>query len=288
MRSPLRGTEIGFINVTYLFRVITNKKYILITKNLDCSINGYLFFYASLVPVKYAIIYYDIDKTFQFNKIVQLRDFQKQFNNINAIEYFVDYSFFKDFTEKHKIFFELKGKAQIFTAINNRSKIKMKDESVAIASEIFYPEGIDDYLREIDNDRTTACSGMIFRSNNKNESGTFRFSMRVHHTGPRKIISFVNGHVTCEGGTHVKGAEDSVRKFAEDISTLRFLSNKKEKIDFPDFKSYTAILSVFIENCSWKGDVKECLLNEDAYQLVFEGINNTFDAWKNQLLSNID
>ncbi|HEX9060761.1 MAG TPA: hypothetical protein VF941_11335, partial [Clostridia bacterium] len=149
-------------------------------KNIDCSLSGYLFFYASLVPVKYAIIYYGADKTFKFSRIVQLRDFQKQFYNITAIEYFVDYSFFKDFTEKHKLFFELKGKAQIFTAINNGCKITMKDEILSVVSEIYYPEGIDDYLREIDNDRTTACSGMIFRSSNKNELGTFKFSMRVH------------------------------------------------------------------------------------------------------------
>jgi len=92
-----------------------------IFKSLDCSLTGYMFFFASLAPAKYTVVYYDNDKTFRFDKLEQL----------------------------------------------------------SLISEIFYPEGLDDFLREIDNDRTAAFSGYIFRSSNKNAAGKFNLSIKI-------------------------------------------------------------------------------------------------------------
>ena len=93
----------------------------------------------------------------------------------------------------------------------------------------------------------------------------------------------MNGYETVEGGTHVKGLEDSIDKFASRMSVLSKELNQKEQFRLPTFRSYTAILNVFINNCSWKGAVKEYLTNKEAYQLVFEGIGAKNDSWEQQI-----
>lgn len=51
----------------------------------------------------------------------------------------------------------------------------------------------------------------------------------------------------------------------------------------PRFTSYTAVLSLFMDNCKYRGAVKEYLLSDEAFDLVVEGFEKNIDTILEQL-----
>lgn len=112
--------------------------------------------------------------------------------------------------------------------------------------------------------------------------------MNTCYTGSQIIYSFANGDRTVDGGIHEKGLKKSISKFAKVIN--KDLEHKKDTDKFfcPRFTSYTAVISVFMDSCQFEGATKDRLTNEEAYQLVVEGINNNTNKWLEQLLHSSD
>ena len=204
-----------------LIKIIDNNKILSpIFRSLNCDVNGSIGLFTALVPIKHAMINHDNSKLFRFEKLDELKSFQYQFEHINTLEYFIDYSFFTELIEKNKLFFELKGKAQTFAAINHKCKVILEDKSLSTVYEIFYPEGLNDFLREIDHDRIIVSHGKLISIHYQKSFGRFTLSLRECSTGPKTILSYVNGHNTIEGGTHVNALKKSINKLSKKIMYL--------------------------------------------------------------------
>lgn len=79
----------------------------------------------------------------------------------------------------------------------------------------------------------------IFDINYENNIGKFELCLRVCHTGPQIIYSFVNGYRTIDGGTHEIALRNSLSKFQIMFRDYILKSNKR-MFSCTQFESYTA------------------------------------------------
>ncbi len=93
------------------------------------------------------------------------------------------------------------------------------------------------------------------------------------------IASYVNGIATADGGTHVAGMRDALRKGLRAYGDL--LGKKRTaQITSEDILSCTsAVLSVFVPSPEFAGQTKERLGNAEVQKWVDGAIRDRFDSW---------
>ena len=95
-----------------------------------------------------------------------------------------------------------------------------------------------------------------------------------------RVLSFVNGIPTGDGGTHEQGFRDAVLKGLRGFDEVHGLLPKKPKVTAEDFRDgLTAVVSVFIGEPQFQGQTKNRLNNPEVKGLLDALMRPVFEQW---------
>ena len=122
----------------------------------------------------------------------------------------------------------------------------------------------------------------FFAGKTKIPSGSVEWALAWTSTSEPHLISYANAIATPEGGTHVTGLRDALRK---GIRAYGEIAGKKRIRDITSediLSSVSVVLSVFIERPEFAGQTKERLGNEEVHRQVESVIRDQFENWLGQ------
>ena len=151
-------------------------------------------------------------------------------------------------------------------------------DSVPETDEFRFPGGLADYLSARIGDAVT-LSDAFFEGEAKLPSGTVEWALAWTPASESFLASYANAIATPEGGTHVAGLRDALRK---GIRTHGELAGRKRVRDITSediLASVSAVLSVFVEQPEFAGQTKERLGNDAIQKQVENAIRDRFENW---------
>lgn len=155
------------------------------------------------------------------------------------------------------------------------------NEKGEVKNEIFQSkEGLKEYIRFLDGNRTPIISHVIHMENEKGEIPV-EVALIYNDSYSENIFSYVNNINTHEGGTHLQGFRmgltRTLKKYA-DASGL--LDKLKFEITGDDFREgLTAIVSVKVMEPQFEGQTKTKLGNREVVSPVSQAVADMLEAY---------
>ena len=155
------------------------------------------------------------------------------------------------------------------------------NEKGEVKNEIFQSkEGLKEYIRFLDGNRTPIISHVIHMENDKGEIPV-EVALIYNDSYSENIFSYVNNINTHEGGTHLQGFRmgltRTLKKYA-DASGL--LDKLKFEITGDDFREgLTAIVSVKVMEPQFEGQTKTKLGNREVVSPVSQAVADMLEAY---------
>ena len=148
---------------------------------------------------------------------------------------------------------------------------------------LFYPEGIEEYLRtELEN--TTKIHDKIcsLKAEFEDKKGKIELAIQWHKDRNSFTKSFANTVPTINGGTHESGFRSgiakAIRKFAK-FKNNKIVSSASQE-DVLSNASY--IVSVFIQNPEFEGQTKGKLSSSFVLKYCDQTVSSLFEDWLNR------
>lgn len=159
--------------------------------------------------------------------------------------------------------------------------MRVVDEKGQVKAENFHSkEGLKEYVRFLDGNRTPIISHVISMENDKGEIPV-EVALIYNDSYSENIFSYVNNINTHEGGTHLQGFRmgltRTLKKYA-DASGL--LDKLKFEITGDDFREgLTAIVSVKVMEPQFEGQTKTKLGNREVVSPVSQAVADMLEAY---------
>jgi len=180
-----------------------------------------------------------------------------------------------------------KNKAYLFKGVKinwfcEKSLISRK-ENLPTKDTLFYPEGIEEYLRsELEN--TTKIHDKIcsLKAEFEDKKGKVELAIQWHKDRNSFTKSFANTVPTINGGTHESGFRSgiakAIRKFAKFKNNKVVSSASQEDV----LSNASYIVSVFIQNPEFEGQTKGKLSSSFVLKYCDQTVSNLFEDWLNR------
>ena len=171
--------------------------------------------------------------------------------------------------------------------LNSGLTIDFKDlrKDPAVEVEYCFKGGISDYVKLLNEEKTTLHAKPIVLTENKGDLQiTVCFQYTTGYT--ENIFSFVNNIPTTEGGTHETGLKSGLTKVMNEYLKKSGLikGNKAPNITGEDFREgITCIISLKMRGVQFEGQTKSKLGNTDARTAVDAMITKNLTAWMSDL-----
>lgn len=159
--------------------------------------------------------------------------------------------------------------------------LRETDEEGKPKTEIFFSEeGLKEYVKFLDGNRTPIISGVISMETEKGDIPV-EVALIYNDSYSENIYSYVNNINTHEGGTHLQGFRmgltRTLKKYA-DASGL--LDKLKFEISGDDFREgLTAIISVKVMEPQFEGQTKTKLGNREVVSPVSQAVADMLEAY---------
>lgn len=161
------------------------------------------------------------------------------------------------------------------------SDMRVVEDNGQIKSETFHSkEGLKEYVRFLDGNRTPIISHVISMENEKGEIPV-EVALIYNDSYSENIFSYVNNINTHEGGTHLQGFRmgltRTLKKYADQSGLLDKL---KFEITGDDFREgLTAIVSVKVMEPQFEGQTKTKLGNREVVSPVSQAVADMLEAY---------
>ena len=149
------------------------------------------------------------------------------------------------------------------------------DDKGEARSEVFHSkEGLKEFIRFLDGNRTPIIGHVISMENEKSETPV-EVALIYNDSYSENIFSYVNNINTHEGGTHLQGFRmgltRTLKKYADASGLLEKL---KFEISGDDFREgLTAIISVKVQEPQFEGQTKTKLGNREVSAAVSQSVS---------------
>lgn len=158
--------------------------------------------------------------------------------------------------------------------ISITDKRNKDEEGNYIREDFKSTEGLSEFVRYLDGNRTPIMSGVVAMEGEKN-GVPVEVAMIYNNSYAENLYSYVNNINTHEGGTHLsgfrRGLTHTLKKYAEESGML---SKMKVEIAGDDFREgLTAIISVKVAEPQFEGQTKTKLGNRDVTSAVSQAVS---------------
>ncbi|MGI6714349.1 MAG: DNA topoisomerase IV subunit B [Bacilli bacterium] len=157
----------------------------------------------------------------------------------------------------------------------------VKDERAGLETDFYYEDGLKEYIRIINQNKTPMSDIItfedIYKSSNPATKEVMQMEIAMQYCSDdyqETVLSYVNNVRTHDGGTHETGFRMGLTRAVNDFATENSLLRSKEKLDGTDIREgLTAIISLRIpeEILEFEGQTKGKLGTSEAMAAV-----NTF------------
>ncbi len=170
--------------------------------------------------------------------------------------------------------------------LNRGIFIEFVDERSNIKQMYCYEGGISDFVRYLNEGKTTLYKDPIFLSG---ESKVLKMEIAIQHTDSytENTFSYVNNIPTTEGGTHETGFKSALTRAMNEIARREgFLKEKEQNLMGEDFREgMTAVIAIKMRNIQFEGQTKTKLGNPEARvdmeNLAYNELIKFFDKKEN-------
>ena len=180
----------------------------------------------------------------------------------------------------------LAGRLRELSFLNKRIKLELIDkrnlnDNNEPISDVFYStEGLSEFVRYIDENRTPIIQRIIHMERADGEIPV-EIAMVYNDSFNENIHSYVNNINTHEGGTHLsgfrRGLTTTLKSYAEKSGMLEKL---KIDISADDFREgLTAVVSVKVQEPQFEGQTKTKLGNKEAVAPVSQVVSEMLEAY---------
>ncbi len=157
-----------------------------------------------------------------------------------------------------------------------------KGKAVPAAETLHFPNGLRDFLEASLNGRKTLTPvPFVDRADFPEEEGHAEWAITWPSDEDGFLNSYCNTVPTADGGTHEQGLRSGLVKSLKAYAEL--IGNNKKKVSQVSADDILggacAILSVFIKNPQFQGQMKEKLASPTASKLVESTVKDHFDHW---------
>ena len=152
--------------------------------------------------------------------------------------------------------------------------LREKDEEGKPKAEVFYSEeGLKEYVKYLDGNRTPIISNVISMETTKGEVPV-EVALIYNDSYAENIFSYVNNINTHEGGTHLQGFRSGLTRTLKKYADASGLLDKlKFEISGDDFREgLTAIVSVKVMEPQFEGQTKTKLGNREVVSPVSQAV----------------
>lgn len=170
------------------------------------------------------------------------------------------------FGETPLSYFILFNRCQELAMLNSGLKITLSDGGIQ-RNQLYYKQGLVEYIFQKDDSITRGKEPLIIKVAKED----IEIQAVISKNWSASVRdSYVNGHFTSDGGTHLagflKGSVDAVNQFLEETNRFTYLTeaNFSERFDF--------VLSVTIKRPKYVGAVKRKIRNPELYKLVKDAV----------------
>lgn len=170
--------------------------------------------------------------------------------------------------------------------LNKGIFIEFIDERSNIKQMYCYEGGISDFVKYLNEGKTTLFSNPIAISS---ESNVLKMDIAIQHTDSytENTFSYVNNIPTTEGGTHETGFKSALTRALNEIARREgYLKEKEQNLMGEDFREgMTAVIAIKMRNIQFEGQTKTKLGNPEARveveNLAYNELIKYFDKKEN-------
>ena len=179
----------------------------------------------------------------------------------------------------------VKANLEVKTYLNGALKIVFKDEATGERVEFHHEGGIVEYLDHLvgeEGTRRVHPEPFVVRQDELSD-GLRTELVFVWTEAPReKIVSFVNGIPTRDGGTHEQGLKDGVTRAIRNYIEIHDLGQRKLDVSADDIREgLVAVVNLYHVDPQFQGQTKEKLNNPEARAAVSGAFRTEFEQFLN-------
>jgi topoisomerase-4 subunit B len=162
--------------------------------------------------------------------------------------------------------------------LNPNVRVTFHSEITGRKEEWSYPDGVQQYLREITANIDTVLDEPLYANVGNGERVIF--AVQWQFEGEGKFEGYVNTIPTPRGGTHVDGLKSALTKSLRDYAEAKKLLPKGVNLTLEDVTTnVVAVLSVYLKHMQFDGQTKEKLTSRDAAKFVDGLVKDSCDLF---------
>ena len=181
-----------------------------------------------------------------------------------------DAAIFPDTTFKFDV---LSNRLRELAYLNNGLHIVLEDERDGRREEYKYDDGIAEYLRHLNEGKSTITPVMRFEREDEASGLIIEAAMQYNDGYSETIESFANNINTREGGTHLSGFKTALtgtlNRYAEAKGLIKNVRPSGEDVR----EGLTAVISVKVREPQFEGQTKTKLGNSEVEGFVAQAVN---------------
>ncbi|CAN5540820.1 DNA topoisomerase IV subunit B [soil metagenome] len=179
----------------------------------------------------------------------------------------------------------IRDQLEIKTYLNGALRIVYKDEMQGLREELHHEGGIAEYLDHLlekSGARRVHEEAFLVRQEALQDGARVEIALRWTEAPKERVVAFVNGIPTPDGGTHEQGFRDGVTRAIRNYIETHDLGQKKLEISADDIREgLYAIINLYIVEPQFQGQTKEKLNNPEARALVSQAFRVEFEQFLN-------
>jgi topoisomerase-4 subunit B len=162
--------------------------------------------------------------------------------------------------------------------LNPNVRVTFASEITGRKEEWSYPDGVQQYLREITADVDSVLDEPLYANVGNGERVIF--AVQWQFEGEGKFEGYVNTIPTPRGGTHVDGLKSGLTKSLREYADAKKLLPKGVNLTLEDVTTTViAVLSVYLKHMQFDGQTKEKLTSRDAAKFVDGLVKDSCDLF---------
>ncbi|MCH7638745.1 MAG: DNA gyrase subunit B, partial [Bacteroidetes bacterium] len=179
----------------------------------------------------------------------------------------------------------IKAELDVKAYLNGALRIVFKDEAKGEKTEFHHEGGIVEYLDHLISEagtRRIQDEPFIVRQEKIVDGARMEVILLWTEAPKERIVSFVNGIPTRDGGTHEQGLKDGVTKAVRNYIETHEIGRKKLEITADDIREgMVAILNLYLTEPQFQGQTKEKLNNPEMRSFVSGAFRVEFERFLN-------
>ena len=179
----------------------------------------------------------------------------------------------------------IKENLEVKTYLNGALRIVFKDEAAGERVEFHHEGGIAEYLDFLVQEQSTRRvhpDPFVLRQEELEDGLRAEICFVWTEAPKEKIVSFVNGIPTRDGGTHEQGLKDGITKSIRNYIETHDLGQRKLDITADDIREgMIAVVNLYHVDPQFQGQTKEKLNNPEARSAVSGAFRTDFEQYLN-------